>query len=226
MSARALAVVATLLVLVVAAGCTTPRDFDYTLYLQHMPRSILVLPPLDDSPDVEGTYGCLAKVTRPLAERGYYVFPVAVVDAMLRENGLPTPGEMHQVSLKKLDEIFAADAVLYLTVRRWGTSYQVLNSATTVTIDGSLVDVKSGIELWRGSATAQENSGGGGQGLAGALVGALVHQVVTSSAETSRNLAGTANFMLYHDAHAGLLEGAYWPEYEAAQKQRRQAPVK
>src|SRR5277367_2093834 len=98
------------------AGCATTPPFDYTNFRAHRPRSILVLPPLNNSTDVRGTYGYLSTVTRPLAELGYYVFPVAIVDQFLKENGLPSPGEMHQAPLDKLGKIFGADAVLYITL--------------------------------------------------------------------------------------------------------------
>src|SRR5262245_6417390 len=78
-----------------APGCVT-APYDYTNYRLHPPRSIVVLPPLNQSTAVEATYGYLTTVTRPLAERGYYVFPIAVVDQFLKENGLPSAGEMHQ----------------------------------------------------------------------------------------------------------------------------------
>jgi hypothetical protein len=223
LSGRLAAFVVSMAMALCASCVTAPKDFDFRPYLQHMPRSILVLPPLNDSPEVDATYGCLSMVTLPLAERGYYVFPVAVVDAMMKENGLPTPVEMQQVSLQKIDEIFGADAVLYLKVKSWGTSYRVLNSATTVTVEGRLVDVKSGVELWHGSRTAQENSGSGGQGLSGMLLGAIVHQVTTSASDPSRGLAGGAHAMLYDDPHSGLLEGARHPDYEASQKKWRTA---
>jgi hypothetical protein len=35
---------------------------------------------------VEATWGYNSTDTRPLAERGYYVFPIAVVDQFLKEN--------------------------------------------------------------------------------------------------------------------------------------------
>src|SRR5215211_6924656 len=92
----------------IVAGCATTPPCDYTNFRQHRPRSILVLPPLNQSTAVEGTYGYLSAVTMPLAELGYYVFPVAVVDQFLKENGMPTAGEMHQVPLKKVSEIIGA----------------------------------------------------------------------------------------------------------------------
>jgi len=194
-------------------ACVAPaQPFDYTAFVAHEPRSILVLPPLDDSPEVGGTYGCLSTVTRPLAERGYYVFPVAVVDMMMRENGLSQPFDMHQVPLEKLDEIFAPDAVLYLTVKDWGTSYQILASSTTVTLEGVLVDVETGTEIWRGRKSAVKGSGG--QGLAGMLANALVEQVASSISDPSFGVSRQAAWSLFSDQRNGLLLGYYHPDYE------------
>jgi len=41
------------------AGCQTVKPYDYTNFRAHPPRSILVLPPLNESTAVEGTYGYL-----------------------------------------------------------------------------------------------------------------------------------------------------------------------
>ena len=45
-------------------ACATPEEpYDYTNYLAHIPRSILVLPPLDETPEVNACYGWLSTVT-------------------------------------------------------------------------------------------------------------------------------------------------------------------
>src|SRR5215813_13108465 len=115
------------LVLPVLSGCAT-KPYDYTNYRAYPPRSILVLPPLNESTDVAGTYSYLSTVTYPVAEMGYYVFPVAVVDHFFKENGMPTAGEMHQAPLNKIREIIGADAVLYITLKQYGTKYEVITS--------------------------------------------------------------------------------------------------
>lgn len=43
---------------------------------QAAPRSILVLPPMNSSVDVNAPYSYLSTISTPLAEKGYYVFPV------------------------------------------------------------------------------------------------------------------------------------------------------
>ena len=139
-----------------AGGCVTAQPYDYTNYRLHPPRSIVVLPPLNQSTAVEATYGYLTTVTRPLAERGYYVFPIAVVDQFLKENGLPSAGEMHQVPIEKLAEILGADAVLFITVEQYGTKYLVIDSVTSVAARARLVDTRTGLVLWEGRRVLQQ----------------------------------------------------------------------
>ena len=120
-------------------GACLPARPSYDAYLCRMPRSILVLPALNLTADAKASSVFLSTISRPLAECGYYDYPVAVVDEMMKENGLPTPGDMHQVPLSKIEEVFGADAVLYIVIKAWNTSYLVISTSTTVTLDYRLV---------------------------------------------------------------------------------------
>ena len=151
-----------LFLITLLVGCAASKGPDKTALRQNKPRSIVVLPPLNNSPDVRASYSFMATVTYPLAELGYYVFPVALVDQTFKENGLPDPGEMHQVPLKKLAEIFGADAALYITVDRYGAEYQLLNSAVIVAARAKLIDTRSGDLLWEGQASASSSESNGG----------------------------------------------------------------
>ena len=195
------------------AGCATP-PYDYTNYREHPPRSILVLPPLNKSVHVGASYSYLSTVTGPLAELGYYVFPVAVVDQFLKENGMPTPGEMHQVPLHKVAEIMGADAVMFITLEYYGNSYQVINSATIVQIKARLVDTRTGILLWEGMGMAVENSGGSGDIFVD-IVTAFFAQAYNSSTDEAHSLCNPASLNAFYPPQHGLLFGPYHPQYGA-----------
>jgi len=195
-------------------GCAA-QPYDYTNYRQHPPRSIVVLPPLNESTAVEATYGYLSTVTRPIAERGYYVFPVAVVDQFLKENGLPGAGEMHQAPLNKIREVLGADAVLFVTVEEYGTKFQILNSATIVQARAKLVDTRTGVLLWEGKRRVQHNSNSGGGNALGALIVAIVSQAISSSTDAAHNVSRTTNVMLFGTKDQGLLYGPYHPQYDS-----------
>jgi hypothetical protein len=189
---------------------------DYTAFKHAHPRSILVLPPDNTTTDVNASNSVLSQMTVPLAEAGYYVIPVAVMEETFKQNGVTTAGDIQQTSPAKLREIFGADAVLYSTISQYGTQYRVLASATVVTASAKLVDLKSGDVLWQGAATAnsEEGSNNGGGGLIGMLVMAAVKQIANSLTDKSHDIAGITSYRLLHaGAPTGLLYGPRSPKY-------------
>lgn len=204
----------TLALLLVA--CATPPAFDYSAYRKARPRSILVLPPVNNTPDVLATPGVLAQMTLPLAESGYYVFPVAVVNETFRQNGLDNAAEIRALAPARLQQIFGADAALYVTVKRYGAVYAVFVSNVVVDVEAELVDLRSGQTLWKGraSAAADEGDGGGNQPLAAVLLRALVQQVVNNLSDASFRVAGVASQRLLLAGREGApLYGPYHPLY-------------
>lgn len=200
----------------ILGGCAATKPYDYTAFRESRPRSILVLPPLNSTPDVRATYSMLSHMTSPLAEAGYYVFPVTLVDETFRENGLVQPTEMHAAPPAKLREIFGADAALYVNVTKYGASFQVLNSATVVSADAKLVDLKTGKTLWAKSATASSSEGQNqaGGGLAGLLITAIVKQVLASTLDQSHQIASTASGrLLAVGTPQGILYGPRAPNF-------------
>jgi hypothetical protein len=207
---------ATLLVAAVLGACATPAPYDYTAFRQNRPLSMLVLPPLNETPEVTATYGVLSQVTLPLAEAGYYVVPVSLMDETFRQNGLNNPAEIHDVSPRKLREIFGADAAVYIKVTQYGTGYRVIDSETRVTAEARIVDLRTGELLWQGRATASssENRSSNQGGLAGLLVSAIVTQIIETSSDTSFKYAGIASQRLLSHRANGVLYGPRSPNYQ------------
>jgi hypothetical protein len=194
--------------LVFSTGCVTTPPFDYSSFRKHRPRSILVLPPLNQTTDVNAPYTYLSTITRPLAECGYYVFPVAVVDAYMKENGLPSPEEMHGVALDKIKNIIGADAVLYVTIEEWGQKYIVIQSITTIKAKARLINTASGEVIWQGAQAVSQGSGGGGDPIA-MLITAAVTQVINTMVDYTHDLSRVANYGMIYDPNQGFLAGPY-----------------
>ncbi|AAO54777.1 DUF799 domain-containing protein [Pseudomonas syringae group genomosp. 3] len=212
-----LKVAVSLFAVALLSGCVTPPPtVDYSAFKESKPRSILVLPPVNESPDVKATYSTFAQVTYPLAESGYYVLPVALVDETFRNNGLTNANDIQATSPAKLREIFGADAALYITVKQYGTSYVVISSQTVVTVTAKLVDLRTGTALWTGAASASSEEGGNnsGGGLVGMLITAAVKQIINSATDAGDPIAGIAsNRLLTAGRPAGLLYGPRSPKY-------------
>ncbi|MDR0780698.1 MAG: DUF799 domain-containing protein [Pseudomonadales bacterium] len=202
-------------VLVLMTACVTPPPaFDYFAFNAARPRSILVLPPRNQSPEISAAYGVLSQVTLPLAESGYYVLPVALVDETFRQNGMTVADDIRDVPVAKLYEIFGADAALYIDIIEYGAKYLLFDSAAVVTLSATLVDLRSGQTLWTGrtSATNAQNNNNGGGGIGALLVAAMVKQILNSVSDASYTVAGMASTQLLAAGQPrGLLYGPRHP---------------
>lgn len=196
-------------------ACVTAPTYDYTAYRAAQPVSILIMPPTNLSPDVKASYSLLAQMTYPLAEAGYYVVPVALMDAAFKENGVHNPDEAQAISAEKLRSIFGADAALYTEITEYGSSYKLIMSETAVAARSRLIDLRTGTLLWEGQARAssaeQQNNNSGG--LAGLLVQAVVEQIVNNIVDNSYTYAGITSKRLLSPRPGGVLYGPRSPHY-------------
>ena len=197
--------------LMLLGGCATkPAPYDYSAFQRAKPASLLVLPPVNESPEVKASSGTWAQATRPLAEAGYYVLPVTLVDETFRQNGMTGANEIQDIPYSKLREVFGADAAVYMTIKKYGTTYAVIASDTRVEVEARIVDLRTGALLWQGKAYAssaeqQQQSSGG---LVGLLVTALVHQIVGTASDAAFNFAAIANHrLLGAPRYNGVLPG-------------------
>lgn len=194
---------------VLGTGCTTVTEPDYSDVFASAPASILILPPLNNSVDVEASYTFLAAASRPFAEKGYYVFPVSVIDNFMKENGLPTPGEMQAVPIGKLREHIGADTVLYVTINNWGQKFHIISSDTVVSASMRLVDARTGDQLWQGNAYAQSSSSSGSGSILESIVNAVIDQVSDTLSDATYPLAKSAVHASVNKSKGGLPKGPY-----------------
>jgi hypothetical protein len=193
-------------------GCAaTPRWNDAPFFENH-PRSILVVPASNTTTAVDAPEIWSTTVTMPLAERGYYVFPVYLTADLLRDLGLTNEALLEQLAPSRFKEIFGADAVFFVTINDWSTKYLVLASNVTVRVSYKLVDTRSGLVLWQGKQKIIRQSGGGGGGIAG-LIAAAVNALATTAIDY-RPLARDANITIFGAEKRGLPAGPYHPDYQ------------
>lgn len=200
-------------------GCALPKK-DYGAFFAHQPRSILVVPALNDTTEVSAASVYSTTTTRPLAERGYYVFPVLLTEGLLQDLGLAEAGLIHQVPPSRFYELFGADAVLFVTIEDWSNKYIVIQQSTVVEMKFVLTDTRTGTVLWEHTQNFTKSSGdGGGGGLGGliamAVKAAVVYAVNEMMEVDYRPLAVQANWMAFSTQGTGLPAGPYHPNHEA-----------
>lgn len=214
---------ALILIAVGLAACASQQPtYDDSAFKQADPTSILILPPVNNTPEIIAPYSVMAQAATPVAESGFYVFPVALVDQTFKNNGLTVAQEIQNVPLAKLREIFGADAALYMTIERYGTSYVVVSSETRVTVSARLIDLRSGQKLWQGAATASsaENQASVNNSLVGMLIQAAVSQVFETVTDRGFDISALATSrLLSAENKQGFRYGPRSPQYRQEEAQ-------
>lgn len=200
--------------LLLLSGCAAPKK-DFSAFYAHQPRSIVVVPVVNESTEVTAPTVFMSTITTPLAERGYYVFPVYLTGLLLQDIGLPEAGLVHQLPPQRFYDLFGADAVLFITIKDWSTKYLVIQSSVVVDMAYVLKDTRTGMVLWESRQPIVHSSGGGGNLIAMA-VNAAIHALVTDY----RPLAQQANNTVFW----GLPAGARHPQYQNPMKDRAMSP--
>jgi hypothetical protein len=197
------------------AGCATAPPKDYTKFLSASPRSILVVPVVNKTVDVDAPAYFLSTLPVPVAERGYYVFPANLVKRLLEDDGLADASLVHGADPARLCNLFGADAALYVSIEKWEAKYLVLTTQVTVEFEYVLKDGKTGDTIWADKKamvySPQQQSSG--SPLA-ALIAAVVSAAVTKAAPNYMPLARRANAEVMEYPGPGFPAGPYSPRYK------------
>jgi len=180
------------------------KGTEFPKMYEQAPRSILILPPMNESTDAEAKDYYMTTTEMPFALMGYYTFPTEMVSDIMKQEGVYDTEVLYNMPLDKYYEYFGADAVLYTRIKKWDVSYMVLASNLTISIEAKIVSTKTSEELWKYTGTVVVDLSGGNSsgGIAGLIANAIVTAVNTASADYVDH-AHTANRRIVYTLPAG-----------------------
>lgn len=144
---HSLCVYAVLVAILLFSGCT-PAHFLIKDYDTQKPLSVLMLPPVNQTPQ-EGVENVVYPLfVRALGEKGYYVYSPEYVQEIFHRNKLQEAGRIHALPYKKFYDVFGPDAILYVTVEKWAAKYYLIGNMIDTQIYAQLIDAKTGVELF------------------------------------------------------------------------------
>lgn len=209
---------ATVVVLVAApiflVGCATTPTLSstnqevFSKIYSEKPTSVLVLPAINHSTAADAPTYYAASIAQPLTEHGYYVLPIPVTNVMLQQAGISDGEQLASVPPQRLGAMFGADAILFVTIDSWDTSYYVIGGNVTVGLQYRLVSTRTAENLWQYKnkvvvdTTGNSNSGGG-------LIGALIETAIKTSQQDYFPVAQQVNYR----SVALLPHGKFHPQY-------------
>ena len=185
---------------------TVTRESQYSKMYEEKPVTLLVMPPINNSTNVEAKDLLYTSISRPLIEAGYYVVsPLLAMDILKAESAYDAE-LFFDAPLTMFNNFFGADAVVFSVIDQWtkkGMGIQtkiryVIKSAYTNEI---LFDRSCDLYLDLSVDT-------GAEGLLGALVDIAASAI--STAVTDHIVAARkANYFILGD----IPRGKYSPEH-------------
>lgn len=205
---------------VLSACVTAPPSKDFTTFISADPHSILIVPVINHSEEVEAADLFLTTLPVPLSEKGYYVFPINMVKKVMEEDGLGDPMLVHSADTTRLAELFGADSVLYVEILEWTNKYSVLAAGVQVHFLYTIKDGRDGKLLWQDEENlyVDRSQGGSGNLLADLIVTAVVAATDSLSSDYTY-VADSANAAAIYAPGQGIPAGPYSALYRVDTKE-------
>ena len=177
----------------ITKGVAFPKMYD------QQPKSLLILPPMNESTDAEAKDYYMTTTEMPFALMGYYTFPTEMVSDIMKQEGIYDTELLYKMPLNKYYEYFGADAVLFTKIKKWDVSYAVIASSLTVSIEAKIVSTKTSEELWKytGTVVVDLSGGNSGGGLAGLIAKAVMTAINTAAADYVKYAKVANNRIIY-----------------------------
>lgn len=175
-------------------------------------KSILILPPANNAVNIDAPFYFLSTISYPIAEKGYYVFPVNLVNRLLEDEGLSDSHMLNKSSPFKIAKKFGADAILYTTIETWDAKYMALATIITAKLNYTLKSGKTGKTIWSTSQTVKYDSNqnlGQQNSLVGLLMAMAINAATDKLMEDSRHydLVKSANIIALQSGYSSLPNG-------------------
>ncbi len=132
------------IILVLAlSSCGTPSRTRSSLYpgmYDEKPVTLLVMPPINNTTNVEAKELLYTSISRPLAEAGYYVIPPTLAMEVLRQESAYDAELFIDRPLKQFHDFFGADAVVFSVIDTWSKYLNGIQTDIRYIIKSTLTD--------------------------------------------------------------------------------------
>jgi hypothetical protein len=179
------------------------------------PNTILIMPPINRSTNVDAKEYFHTTLYAPLAEAGYYVIPPFLsMDILKRESAYDSELFLDG-SLSQFGEIFGADLAIFTVINSWEKS--TLKAAVTVEVEYIIRSTKTNEILFRRQGKVIYNTAvNSSAGLLVNIAATVIKTAVTDYVKVARACNGYALKDL-PDGKYGLLYGADGEELSGAE---------
>lgn len=221
-----LLIIAALSVGMLFVSCGTTKIEQSPLMYEEKPVSILVMPPINQSTNVDAKDYFYSTLAKPMCEEGYYIFPTFLSLYTLQRESAYDSELFINKDISKFGQKFGADVLLFTVIKSWNKS--ALKADVEVNIDYIFKSTKTNEIVFVKNAeiivdTAVDTGLGGGIGLLANILATSIKTAATDYVKVAR----TCNFYALENV---VPYGPYHPKHlidaeDAAQASRIRVKV-
>lgn len=171
-------------------------------YDEQRPLSIIVMPPINNTNNVDAKENFYITISRTLCERGYYVVAPFLAMEMFQSESAYDAENFISAPLNQFREVTGADIVLFTNIIDWKKSG--MRAKVIVTVEYILRSAVSNETIFQrtGTITYDKSVNTGVGGIGGLLANVAVSAVATA-AQSYLPVAGACNEVILSDVPAG-----------------------
>lgn len=211
---KSLYIIALAIVAIVATSCGTTKvtkGMQYAKMYEEKPVTLLIMPPINNSNNVEAKELFFTSVSEPLSEAGYYVVsPLMAMDVYRNESAYDAE-LFFDAPLGQFKEYFGADAVVFSRIDSWKKVFTGINTQITFIVKSTITNEILFERTCNLTLDFTSNNTGGG--LLGALIDMAVAAVETAATDHIK-AARIANEYIFEDIPVGKYHPRYMQDME------------
>ncbi|MFA6401899.1 MAG: GNA1162 family protein [Salinivirgaceae bacterium] len=194
------------------SSCTTTTPITKSVAYKGMyaekPLTILLMPPINKSTNVEAKEYFHSTLSIPVANSGFYVIPTFLSMEILKKESAYDAELFLNSPLSKFGEVFGADLALFTIIHKWDKSG--IAAKVYVDVEYIIKSVKTNDIIYtrRGDVTYDASISTGAGGLAG-LVANIALSAINTSLTKYVDVARACNAYTFKD----LPTGKYSPKH-------------
>lgn len=192
---------------------STTKSAEFAGMYNEKPEVMLIMPPINNTDNVEAKDFFYTTMNVPIAESGYYVLPPAACYSVMQRESAYDAEKFLEGDLKKFKQLFGADVCIFTVIKSWTKSY-VIGSSVTVEIEYIFRSTKTNDVLYVRDATLVCDTSSNTRLSGGGLIGVLVN-VASDTIKTATTDYVKVAIMCNNNAITDIPAGKYRANYGA-----------
>ncbi|MBQ3670555.1 MAG: DUF799 family lipoprotein [Treponema sp.] len=190
-----------------------PKPTNYQVhsefYGENAPVSILVMPPINKTDNVEAKDYFYYTLSPFLSNDGFYVFPPILMMQMLQEESAYDSEVFIGKDLSAFSDLFGADLLLFTTIKEWNRN--VLLNKITVGIEYEIRSTRTASTLFKRSGTFTYDTNTNSYG--GSLVVMIINKIMSHINAAVTRYERVGESCNYYFLSGRLPKGKYHPNH-------------